>query len=281
MYKYVDLHMHSSVSDGDKTPRELVAVAKEKNVDIISLTDHDSVGGISEAAEEAKKKDIGFIAGIELSCYDKKDTHVLGYNIDWQDEDFKGALWELQQSRMNRMEKMVESLRKDGFNITMDEVNAKCNGQTMGRPHIAAVMVEKGYGKDIRTVFNKYIGSGCRYYVSYKKLEVAEGINIIHKAGGLAVLAHPKLLRYNAKDFTKLIKRYKELGMDGIEVYYPCHYDEHVKLFSSLAKELDLLMTCGGDYHSEWDCTKNTMGFESTLPGIEHTLEVLLEGANS
>lgn len=281
MVKYIDMHMHSSVSDGDKSPGELVNVAVKKNISVMSLTDHDSVGGIEETMEEAKKHNIGFIPGIELSCFDKKDTHVLGYNIDWQDETFKSALKKLQDSRMNRMEKMVEGLKKGGFDICMDEVRSKCSGQVMGRPHIAEVLVEKGYGKDTRDVFGKYIGSGKKYYVPYKKLGVDEGIKLIHECGGKAVLAHPKLLRYNAKDFAELLEKYSAFGLDGIEVYYPCHYDEHIKLFSKLARKLNMLMTCGGDYHNDHDVTKNTMGFDVTLPGIEHTLDVLLANFNA
>ncbi|MBQ9625328.1 MAG: hypothetical protein IJR47_04385, partial [Clostridia bacterium] len=216
-----------------------------------------------------------------LSCFDKRDTHILGYNINWQDNTFKSRLKELQSLRQSRMEQMVQGLIEDGFEISMEEVKARCCGRVMGRPHVAAVMVEKGYGKTTRDIFNKYIGNGCKYYVKYKKLEVKEGIDLIHSAGGYAVLAHPRLLRYNAREFTPLLKQYKELGLNGIEAYYPCHKNEDIRLYQSLAKELDLFVTCGGDFHNPEDPTKNTLGFNlKDLPGVEKTLKLLLGKAD-
>lgn len=278
MIRFVDLHTHSSNSDGEKTPSQLIDIAAEKHIDVISLTDHDCIEGLDEMEQAAKKAGIIFISGVELSCFDKKDTHVLGYGFDPQNTSFKNRLSELQNARAGRMKQMVDGLIKAGFDITMDEVLEKSGGRVLGRPHVASVLVDKGYGKDNRDVFNKYIGSGCRYYVPYKKMEVQEGIELIHEAGGYAVLAHPKLLRYNTRDFTSLIKTYKQYGLDGIEVYYPCHYDEHIRFFRRIAKEFNLLTTCGGDYHNDHDATKCTMGFDAGLPGIMDSLSVLTGG---
>lgn len=279
MMEYADLHMHSCLSDGDKSPKELVCVAEKRNISVMALTDHDCIDGLEQAKNEAKIRNIIFIPGIELSCYDEKDTHILGYNISSDNEELKQMLYSLQESRLSRMKKIIDGLSKAGFGITMDDVKKHCCGKVMGRPHVAAALIEKGYGKNVRDVFKKYIGTGCKYYVPYKKMDVSEGIDIIHKAGGIAVLAHPKLLRYNHEEFTELLTRYKAMGLDGVEVYYPCHYAEHVNLFLELSKKLKLFATCGGDYHNDFDKTKNNMGFKTSLPGIKETLELLIEGA--
>ena len=217
MIKQVDLHMHSCYSDGERTPVQLIELAKEKGIDAVSLTDHDCIEGLDEMSRAAKNAGIAFVSGVELSCYDKKDTHILGYKVDWHNDTFRNTLNSLQKSRIIRMEQMVERLIKGGFDITMDEVVAKSAGKVLGRPHVATVLVEKGYGTNTRDIFNKYISAGCPYYVPYQKLCVEEGIRLIHEAGGYAVLAHPKLLRYNTREFTTLICQYKKLGLDGIE----------------------------------------------------------------
>lgn len=278
MKKYVDLHMHSRVSDGVKSPRELVEIAKQKNISVISLTDHDSVDGYPEVIEAGNSAGIAVVSGIELSCFDKKDTHVLGYNVNWKNPALISCLEELKTQRRLRMEKMVEALNSDGFDISIEDVGRYSSCGVIGRPHVASVLIEKGYGKDVRDVFKRFIGSNCKYYVPYKKLDVSEGIELIHKAGGVSVLAHPKLLRYNSEDFLKLINEYKELGLDGLEVYYPRHNSEHIKLFYTMATKLNMLITCGGDYHNDLDPSKNTMGYEMDLPGVEHTVEVLTAG---
>lgn len=278
MKQYVDLHMHSIYSDGEQTPSELVDIAKQNNISVISLTDHDCVDGIWAAEQAGKKAGITVIPGIELSCFDKKDTHVLGYNIDCNDKSLNDTLNALQKSRIERMEKIIQKLQQGGFEISVQDAKRHCSGQVMGRPHIAAALIEKGYGSDTRDIFHKFIGSDCKYYVPYKKLTVQEGIDLIHGAGGIAVIAHPKLLRYNSMDFTSLIRTYAAMGMDGIEVYYPCHYNEHIKLFYGLAKELNLYVTCGGDYHNEHDPKKNIMGYEMDLPGVKETIEFLTGG---
>ena len=269
--KKIDLHMHSVHSDGAKTPEELIAMAKERNIEYIALSDHDTASGVSEMIECGKKEGIKVFSAIELSCFDKKDTHVLGYCINPDDEAFVKKLEELKMARKNRAFEMIERLQKGGFKISVEDVVS--NAEVIGRPHIANALIKNGYGKNIRDIFQKYIGYGCKYYVPYTKMSVEDGIELIKNAGGFAVLAHPKLLRYNTYDMTKLICKYKEAGLTGIETYYPCHYDSDVKFFTKVALQENLIMTVGGDYHNDNDKTKNKMGFSLELPHLNKTLE--------
>lgn len=267
--------MHTTMSDGECTPVEMVDLAHQQGVYFMSITDHDSVAGIVPATARAKALGIEFFPGVEISCYDQKDTHILGYNIDITNVKLNDALNRLMEERKTRFGKMLHALQQDGIPVTQQAVLAHCKGSIIGRPHIAQAMVDLGYGTSCREIFQRYLHSGSKYYVSYQKLTVKQGLELIKNAGGLSVLAHPKLLRYDNLDTYQLLKRYKSIGLDGIEVYYPCHHDREIKAYTQMAKELNLLVTFGSDYHNAHERNKNRIGYPDYLRNIPETMAIL------
>lgn len=277
---YVDLHIHTTASDGVMTPTEIVEYAKNNDVYFMSITDHDSISGITSAYKKAQELNIEFITGIELSCHDKKDTHVLGYNIDINNPKLLAAIDHLKKERLNRSIKMIKKLREDGFDINDQDVARFCNKDVIGRPHIAQMLIEKGYGNSTKEIFQKYIGSAAPYYIAYDKLSIKAGFDAIKSAGGLPVLAHPKLLRYNNLDTYKLLKRYKAMGLAGIEVYYPCHSNRDIKAYLQMAQELGLIVTFGSDFHNLTDKNKNKIGYDDSCYLIKETMDYLISHKN-
>ncbi len=268
MKKYIDLHCHSVYSDGDKTPAQLVQKAADLSMEYMALSDHDTLGGVLETKKLGKEKGIHVFSAAEFSCFDKKDTHILGYCMNPLDDELNSTLNNLRIRRKERAVATVEKLKEDGFKITLEEVMQYSTNESIGRPHIASVLVKNG---------QKFLGSKCKYYVPYEKLTIKGCVDMIKKAGGIAVIAHPKLLRYNNNDMEKLIVAYKELGMGGIEVYYPYHYKSEVDFYTRMCKVYNMVATVGGDYHNDYDFTKNNFGYVKDLPMIEDTLKLLKE----
>jgi len=240
----IDMHMHSTYSDGTYSPRELVDLCLKKGLYGLSITDHDSTGGLEEASAYCRNKNIVFIPGIEFSCFYKdEEVHILGYNIDWTYPPLVRLCATLQESRVQRARGIMEKLRSLGFDMD-DSLLSKYPANSIGRPHIGQLMVEMGYSKSIREAFEKYIGSGMPAYVERYKLKVNEAADIIHEAGGLSVLAHPFLI--SSQEY---IDDICSLGMDGIEVYHSAHSHDSSMRYLYMAKRLGLLITGGSDFH--------------------------------
>lgn len=244
-----DLHMHSKYSDGKYSPVELIAKCAENNLKTVSLTDHDTLAGVTEASEEAKKHQILFIPGVELSCETDREIHILGYHIDNNHEPLLNELELIRDERRQRTEKMVQKLRDAGLNITYEDVVAEAKGESIGRPHIGAALVKKGLCPDLFTAFQSYLGRGARAYVKRVKLTPEKAIRLITEAGGIPVLAHPLLT--GLADIRPLIRELMQYGLKGIEAYYPAHTDGQCIEYESIAMQNKLLITIGSDFHGE------------------------------
>ena len=242
----VDLHMHSTASDGVYTPTEVVQIALTNQMDIIALTDHDNVNGLAEARQAAAEK-LEVLPGVELSTEeDQKDRHLLGYLFDPDNEPFLTMLVELRDARVSRADRIVQKLAALGVNVSLERVYALAGAGSVGRPHIARAMLEQGYVSSLQEAFDKYLEDGGPAFVPHYRLAPADAIQLLHQAGGIAVLAHPGRLD---GDYHQILESLVPVGLDGIEVYYPDHTPEIVRDLRQLAAQHNLVMTVGSDFH--------------------------------
>lgn len=250
MQKLVDLHTHSTASDGSLSPQELVRYAKKKGAAAISLTDHDTVEGLEEALTAGQELELEVIPGLEISAqYEGGTMHILGYYIDPSDPDLNRELSRLQQARKERNPKILEKLRAQGIPITLDQIKTLAKGQ-IGRPHIARVLVQLGAVSSIKEAFQKYLTKGALAYVEKFRFPPLKSISLILRAGGIPILAHPFTLNCSSlRDLKVLVKELKSKGLYGMEVFYPEHTAEQTRDYLSLVRELNLLYTGGTDYH--------------------------------
>ena len=246
----IDLHTHSNCSDGSLSPRELVQLAKKRNLRAIALTDHDTVAGVAEAVAAGKELGVEVVTGVEISAqYPPGTMHILGYYLNASHPELLEALKRLQQARAARNPKIIERLQALGLEITTDEVLNLSSGQ-VGRPHIAKALVNRGYVSSIDEAFSRYLKKGAVAYAEKFRFSPREAIALIRGAGGLAVLAHPFTLRINKpRELTLLVKELQEMGLAGLEVFYPGHTKEMVVLCQDIAKKLGLVRTGGSDFH--------------------------------
>ncbi len=246
--KYADLHIHTHYSDSTSSPEEVVKQAQEFNINCIAITDHDTVDGIVPAIEAGKAQEIEVISGIELSSeINGKDVHILGYGFDYKDEELLNILKSVQSSRVERMRLMIEKLEELGVSgISLEEVCSKAKSDAVGRPHLAATLVEKGIVSNIKAAFDKYLADDAPACVSKFKQSPYEAIALIVKMGGVAVLAHPM---HTAVD--ELIPSFVEAGMKGLEVYYPNCSENVIQYYKRLADKNNLLATGGSDAHGD------------------------------
>ena len=221
MDKIIDLHVHSTASDGTLTPAQLVEKAASLGISAIALTDHDSVSGIEEALETGKKYHVEIIPGVELSTeYMNTEIHVVGLFIDWHNKALLSQLHAFRDNRDNRNLKMIDRLQEEGFSITAEAIYDRSPDAVIARPHIARYLVDTGQVKDMQTVFNKYIGDGCICFVDRMKITPMQAIAFIHEAGGTAVLAHPCLYKMKRSELEKMVEEMVAAGLDGIEAVY-------------------------------------------------------------
>ncbi|HEY0828248.1 MAG TPA: PHP domain-containing protein [Bacilli bacterium] len=250
--EYVDLHSHTTASDGTGPPARNVQLAKEAGLAGIAITDHDTVAGIDEALREGERLGIVVVPGVEISAVaNQQDIHVLGYYMNVQDPVFLNRLALLRNTRNLRNDMIVERLQQLGMSITMDEVTASLgrvlqDKKTIGRPHIADLMINKGYVNSIAEAFDKYLGKQGAAYVNPPRIHPKEAIEWIKEAGGCAVLAHPGIYH---KD--ELVEQLILDGLDGIEVYHSDHSDADEARYLEMALRHNLIITAGSDYHGE------------------------------
>ncbi len=248
----VDLHIHTTFSDGTKTPKEVVKIAKKKRLIAISITDHDEIKGNKEAIEVGSKEGIEVIPGVEISTeYEGKSVHILGYCIDYEDSNLEKSLSVLQRARRERNPKIVEKLRSFGFEITYEEIVKEAGGGQIGRPHFAKLLVKKGYVKDIDEAFDLYLRKGGPAYVEKFHFLPEQAIDMIIKSGGIPVLAHPKTIGLKDDELFNMIKQFVSFGLRGIEVYYPEHTEHDVFTYKEIAKTFGLIETGGSDFHGD------------------------------
>lgn len=251
--KLIDLHVHSTASDGTLTPSELALYAKEKGLSAIALTDHDTIDGVAEC--QAKGLEIGLtvVPGIEFSAdFFGKEVHMLGYYIDPDYKPFNNKLNSLIAARENRNQEMLDKLTALGCPLTMEEVMKDLDENTvLTRAHVAKALLEKGYIATRDEAFSRYIGDGKPAFVPKKRFTTKECIDLIHEAGGLAVLAHPLLYGYDKKDMTGILKGLQLEGLDGVECIYSTHTKDDTSHLLQVCKNLNLLPTGGSDFHGQ------------------------------
>jgi predicted metal-dependent phosphoesterase TrpH len=249
---FVDLHCHSTASDGTSSPTDLIRLAKDQGLSAIALTDHDTIGGVTEAAAAAAAAGIDFLPGIEISAeYPHPGTmHILGYGIDPNSQTLKTLTDTLISGRDNRNPRIIAKLRELGVAITMEEVELEAGGQVVGRPHIAAILHRKGYVTSIKEAFNKYLAQGAPAYFDKERLTPRQALEMIHQSGGLPVLAHAIQLRTdNDAQLERVVKDLLDLGLAGIEIYHSDHNEEWIAKCEHLAAKYKLLKTGGSDFH--------------------------------
>lgn len=247
----IDLHTHSTMSDGSMTPEELVNHAKVNGLYALSLTDHDSVEGVERAIAEGEKVGLMIVPGVEMSAQFKTETHILGYGIDINDSGFLCAMEEVRKARLERNMITAENLRAMGFDVSYNEALKFAPNGVLGRAHYARLMVEKGYVKSVKEAFDKYLSSGKDGYCSLQRYSPEECIQIINNAGGKAFLAHLHLIKLSDTELEEYVIRLKKAGLSGIEGYYT-EYDEKMQSkYIALAKKHKLLISGGTDFHGE------------------------------
>jgi len=247
----IDLHMHSNCSDGTMSPEELVAAALEQGLEAAALTDHDTVSGDRRFLAAAAGTPLRAVAGVELATMlFSKDIHIVGLFIDPGHGPLLTALEQLRVWREERNAQMVDRLREKGYDITMDEVLAEAGGESVGRPHMAAVLLRKGGFPDMQTIFTRLIGRGASCYVQRKYYPVDACIRLVHEAGGLAIWAHPLQAPRGARALLRKIgSRLVQYGLDGLECHYPMFSAQQVEETLKFAESRSLLVSGGSDFH--------------------------------
>ncbi len=260
----VDLHMHSTCSDGTMKPEELVELAEKKGLKAISITDHDTICHVKEVLAAAKDKSVEVIPGIEVSAdFSGGTMHILGYFINPDDEGLYEMLRNFRSGREERNPKIIEKLNQLGVDISYAEVLKVAGSSIVGRPHIARVLIEKGYAKNHREAFDLYLAKGAKAYCDRVRAEAKTIIGKIHGAGGVAVLAHPKQLNApNSEALETIVVELIEYGLDGIEVYSSCQNKKESAEYLKVAEKLNLIVTGGSDFHggNKTNITMGTLG---------------------
>ncbi|HKI81625.1 MAG TPA: PHP domain-containing protein [Pseudodesulfovibrio sp.] len=247
----IDLHTHTTVSDGTLTPTELVKLARESGLDAIAVTDHDTFQGVPEAMEAGEKHGIEVIPGAELSLESPGGAgwiHVVALWLPEQADELKKAFDWVIEGRANRNHEIVEKLRKLGVNITYEAVAARAGG-TIGRPHFAQELMALGVVSSMDEAFKVWIGDNGRAYVPKRKLSPEQAFSILNNIGATSILAHPFALKLSYKETEKVVRRLMDLGLDGMEVLYSEHSPADTKAFGEMADRLGLLHSGGSDFH--------------------------------
>lgn len=248
--KLIDLHTHSTCSDGSMTPDELVKHAAENGLAAIALTDHDTVSGVEEAVSAGERYGVEVVPAIEFSVKSQTETHILGYFIDVHNPVLKEILGEIIEKRIERNVMTAKLLKDLGFDVTLEEAASLAPGGIVGRAHFARVMMNKGYVSSVKEAFEKYLSSGKPAYFGNQKLEAETAIQAIHSAGGVAFLAHPHLIKISDERLEKYLEELKSYGLDGLEGYYTDYDEEMQTKFQAMAKKHSLEISGGTDFHA-------------------------------
>lgn len=250
--KQIDLHVHSTFSDGTFTPSMLLKEAYDKGLAAMALTDHDTVEGIDEAAAAAEKLGIELVPGIELSTfYDKKEIHIVGLFIDYKDSGFNKKLAEFKDRREAKNMKMCEKFKEIGIDVSYSEMKSMYAGSVITRAHFADYLLKKGIVRDRNEAFDRYIGNRGPCYVDREKITPADAIKLIHSVGGIAVLAHPVLYHLGAAQMTKLMEYLCDNGIQALEAIYSTYSMGEEIQMRNLASRYNLLISGGSDFHGE------------------------------
>jgi len=246
-----DLHTHTTASDGTLSPSELVKKAAGLNIKYLAITDHDNVNGVAGAVKAGKRYGVNVIPGGEISVEFQPGTmHVCGYFIDINNKYLNEQLEFVQQARRDRNPQIIKKLNQQGFDITLQEVQAVAGSNQVGRPNIAKVLIQKGYVNGLQEAFDKYLKKGASCYVNKKRLNLETAIETIKRAGGIPVLAHPVQLELSSdQGYREMFQQVKEAGIIGLEAFSSHHSETENQKYKKLGEEIGMLITGGSDFH--------------------------------
>lgn len=246
----IDLHVHSTCSDGTMTPTQLVHHALEKHLSAFALTDHDTTAGLPEAFEAAHNLPVRVIAGIEFSTeYLGQDIHIVGLDFNWKDPDFIHALTRFQTCRKERNEKMIQKLSDTGISISSEQMSKQFGDAVLTRAHFARFLYDNGYVTSMSEAFSRYIGNHAPCFVPRYKVTPAMAVRLIHQAGGIAVLAHPMQYHFSDQQLKNLIRELKPEGLNGIEAMYSTHSPMQEQRIRRIAQIMGIAVSGGSDFH--------------------------------
>jgi hypothetical protein len=275
----IDLHSHTTASDGSLSPTELVLLAKRNGLTALAVTDHDTLDGLPEALAAAAHAGIELVPGIELDvAYPPlRKFHLLGLFVDPEDAGIRDRLRQLKANRASRNERMVERLGEIGVPVSMEDVAAESGGGQIGRPHVARALLKKGIVRTLQEAFDRYIADGAAAHVPKDKITLEEGIALIHGAGGVASMAHPLSYTDDPAVLPEEFKRMRALGLDAAECLYSAHTADQSLWLIEAARAAGLLVTCGSDYHGDIRPSVRLGGVTEGFPGPDWILDELKE----
>lgn len=248
----IDLHIHTTASDGTLTSEAAVAAARAAGISTLAVTDHDTVAGVAAAQAAGERLGVEVFSGIELSA-DRQgvDVHILGYGVDVENEGLGQALDWVIVERRARNERIAAGMRADGVAVTIPALEAAYPGATLGRPHFARVLVEQGRAESVADAFGRWLNRGRPYYQPRVRLTLEQAIAAICGAGGIAVLAHPLQYRFDQARLRDLVAETAQMGVSGMEIYYTGYSAQQREMLHALAREFGLLVTGGSDFHGD------------------------------
>jgi len=252
----IDLHTHSNASDGTDSPRDLIAKASQRGLDVVALTDHDTIAGWDEAiialGEIQRAKPLSLVLGAEISCQDENgiSIHILGLLFDGKNQKLQAELAKTRENRLTRMERIIARLNEAGIDISLADVHAqKRDDATLGRPHLADALVAKGYVSNRDEAFAELLHNRSRFYINHYSPSPANAISLIKAAGGVSVIAHPLASQRGRTIPIESLDSMIEAGLDGIEVHHRDHSNEEVEQLTRFARERKMIVTGSSDYH--------------------------------
>lgn len=246
----IDLHCHSIFSDGSETPEKLVALAEQGGLSALALTDHDTTAGLERFMAAGEGSPVDTVAGIELSAeFGSTALHILGYCFDLQYSEFQTALEWVRAGRDERNVQMLEKLNALGYELSMDDVRRQAGEGVVGRPHFAAALMDAGQFKHPNKIYRQLLGKGKAAYVNRRRLSPERCVELIHRAGGVAVIAHPGQMKLTVSKLRRLIRQLLPHGLGGMEVLHPSHKPHQIYAYERICSELDLVPVGGTDFH--------------------------------
>lgn len=249
MTRMIDLHVHTTASDGTFTPSDVVLLAKKSGLAAMAITDHDTIGGVAEAVNKANEEKLELIPGVEISVGNTDNIHIIGLFVDYKNEELLNKLNLLSMYRRQRNEQMILNLQNEGFDISYEKIEKSLNTENMGRLHIAHYMQKNGIVSDYRKILKKYLVPGTKTYVPMKHISEEEGIQAILQSGGIPILAHINYLKQSDEDTEKTIKRLMNYGLKGVEVFYSGYDKQTERLAHRISEKYNLIKSGGTDFH--------------------------------
>jgi 3',5'-nucleoside bisphosphate phosphatase len=246
----IDLHCHSTFSDGTCSPEELISLAEQGGLTALALSDHDTTAGLPRFFSAASDSSVEAVAGIELSAeFNGAALHILGYLFDPDHSELQESLEWVRAGRNERNEQMLSKLNALGYDLTMDEVRKYAGDEVVARPHFTSALMAKGHFKHSNKVYQQLLGKGKAAYVNRRRLSPERCVELIRDAGGVAVIAHPGQMKLTNNKLRRLIRQLKPHGLGGLEVLHPSHHPHQVLAFERICSELSLAPTGGTDFH--------------------------------